>query len=199
MWKFTYFELQKFKPHQMKSIILSTFGAFLILLAACKKEDNNQQANTTNVIVYENETKAVGYTKITKYGRPDSSSNLYEFSIVLADEGIIQLEGDSFVGSGDVVVLSLYSSDLNLPDIGSYDFSDPMDSLNTFYGEFEVDYNTETDQSISTLSLKSGTMEIKSATENTFSIQLNVVLSNDKTLSANYTGVYESDSDIIIR
>ncbi|TXC81976.1 hypothetical protein [Luteibaculum oceani] len=180
----------------MKNFILySLIGLFLC--TACKKEENNQKVDTTNSIQYDNKVRKIGYTKVTTLGRPDSTSSLYEFEILLADNRIKQLEEDSFAGIGDFVNLHLYASELNAPDIGVYKFDDPIDSIHTFYAEYVVDYNVETDQSVSTLAFISGTMEIKSITENTFSIQIDGLLSNNKTLSLNYFGVYDENSDVV--
>ena len=172
------------------NISLSKLILLLFLTLAvfsCKKDDPVLNYFKYELIKYEVDEGGIEY-----YGKLDPSDPGYNYDVSLFSTGIIfdPLAG-TFSGTGNIIVLQMYSDSENLLSPGTYTFNaDGSRTPFTFdIGRFGLFVNMD-DQTGTIILVNSGTIVIRK-TDDKWTFDFDCATSADKTIKGSFTGTLD--------
>jgi len=152
-----------------------------LVFTGCKKDDES----SSNSFSYNGKSYELTQGFLVNYGSV-SKSTVYNFDLYLLTSGINVETG---TGTGSYLYFEMFTdSSTGLGD-GTYDYTDTYASLTFDYAKIYIDYNIET-QSGSYAYIYDGTVTI-SKSGSTYTITIDCVDTNNKTIKGSYTGTLD--------
>ena len=157
---------------------------FVLSFASCEKEEPESNHFEYELIKYE-----IDEGMIESYGKLNPDATGYNFDVTLYSTGIVFNPGDgSFTGSGNIVILEMFSESKDELKAGTYTFDNlgSMDPYTFDIGRFGLFVNMD-EQTGTIILANSGTIKV-SQSGDSWTFDFNCSTSADNTITGSFTG-----------